>query len=300
MVRFLGHNKKLIFSIALNGVLLAALGVLLWLFYPQLSYELESVTSFGRYGVRTYRTDGPAAYFEILWGPEEYVGRPSVPRRIYSRRGEERFRVEAPGVHLTEKNVPYLVICQWSGSASGNGSGYRVLELDGAAVKEVAVIKGLGGVTCKDLDDDGTEEIVGQDEAYCFWGGYSHAGSPAPMVVLSFDESQGRCVVNKKLMAKPPLSEDEFNKLSAEYKNDPWWAERSAPPSGLFGTVFDLIYSGNEKQAWELLEASWADEAKFSRAQWKKDVEEAVQRSPFNPAAWRDLPASSASQSGAR
>jgi hypothetical protein len=286
----LPKNKKLALSVGLNVLLAAALSILLYLVYPQFLYRLDSVENFGRYSVRTYRNDKEKACFEVLWGPEEWEGRPHVSRRIYSCSGEVAFFVEALGADFTGAAVPGLVVQQWNGSASGHGSRYLVLELNGSTVKEIALIEGLAGVKREDVNKDGVDELVGYDEAYCFWGGYSRAGSPFPRVVLSFDKMQGRFVVNKELMAQPPLSQAELHKLSLEYKNDSWWAEWSAPPGALFGKVFDLIYGGNEKQAWELFDASWAEGSKCSRKEWKQEVQEALRRSPYSPMLWPTSP----------
>ncbi len=48
-------NKKLTVSIAINIVLVTALAILLYLVYPQFIYELDSVSNWDRYSVRTYR-----------------------------------------------------------------------------------------------------------------------------------------------------------------------------------------------------------------------------------------------------
>jgi hypothetical protein len=280
----LTKNRKLALSITLNVLLAGALLTLFYLVYPQFMYRLESVENFGSYSVRSYRNwENGSAYFEVLRGSEEWDRQPQVPRRIYSCSGTQAFLVET-FADITGNGVPELVIQQWSGSASGRGSRYLVLGLDGSTVKEMAVIKGLLSVKCEDPDRDGIKEIIGYDEAYAGFYGFGATNSPLPFVVLSFDETQARFVLNRKLMAKPPLSEEELSRLSAEYKNDPRWSGWSVPPGRLFDTMFDLIYSGNEKQAWELFDTSWPDGCRFSKEQWKGDVQDALRHSPFNPA----------------
>lgn len=282
----LAKNKKLAVSMALNVLLAVALSILLYLVYPQFVYELDSVDHWTRYSVRTYRDwDKGTAYFEVLVGPEEWSRRPQVPRRIYSCSGEVAFFVESLGVDVTGNDVGDLVIQQWSGAASGHGSRYLVLEMDGSHVKEIAIVEGLAGVNAGDLNHDGVHELIGRDEAYCFWGGYSRAASPCPLVVLSFDRTQARFVLNKKLTAKPPLSEEELCELSLGYKNDPWWSAHSAPPGELFCTMFDLVYSGNEKQAWQLFDASWPERFGIFKEEWKREVDDALRYSHFSPLA---------------
>ena len=95
-------------------------------------------------------------------------------------------------------------------------------------------------------------------------------------------------------MSKPPLSRDQLDELSLKYKNDTRWHDQyqSRPPSELFATMLELIYSGNEKQAWELFDASWPDGSTVSKEQYREGVEAELSRalthSPFYPvvAAW--------------
>jgi hypothetical protein len=48
-------------------------------------------------------------------------------------------------------------------------------------------------------------------------------------------------------------------------------------------TMLQLIYSGNEKQAWELFDASWPDGSTVSKEQYREDVEAELRRSSFYP-----------------
>jgi len=47
--------------------------------------------------------------------------------------------------------------------------------------------------------------------------------------------------------------------------------------------MLKLIYSGNEKQAWELFNTSWPDGSTISKEQYKQDVEVELKHSPFYP-----------------
>jgi hypothetical protein len=277
----LAKNKKLVVSIALNVLLTAALSMLLYLVYPQFVYELESVSSWDRYSVRTYRTWSGSAYFEVLLGPEECLGQPYVPRRVYSCSGEERFSVEKFGADVTGKGVPNLVVSRYNGGAHGD-SRYLVLELDGPVVRELDVIDRLIA-ELQDVNQDGILEMVGIDSSYGYFLGDCYAGSPFPRVVLSFDKNQARFVLDRTSMSRPPLPQEQLDKLSLEYKNNTRWHEESRPPSELFVTMLDLIYCGNEKQAWELFDASWPDGSTLSKEQYREDVKGELSRSPFYP-----------------
>jgi hypothetical protein len=286
-MRFPG-NRKLVLSIAVNVVLVFVLSMLLYLVYPQFIYELDSVSHWGRYSVRTYRNyERGTAYFEVLMGPAEYLRQPQVPRRIYSYSGEQAFYVEVFGTDVTGDGAPNLVVRQWEGSAHGD-SRYLVLELDGSAVTEIDVIDGLLDVKFQDLDNDGTPEVTGVDKAYSYFGGDSFAASPRPLVVLSFDKTVGRFVPDKRLMSKPPLSRDRLNELGLKYRQDARRSKQSRSPSQLFGAILELIYSGNEAQARELFDASWPDEPGIPKERYEETMKGAAGRSPFYPiiAAW--------------
>lgn len=272
-MRFLG-NRILALSIAINVTLAFTLSMLLYLVYPQFIYELESVSNlWGRYSVRTYRRDSGLAYFEVL----------RRHKRLYSYSAKQRFFVEILGTDITGDDVPNLVIRQWQGSAHGD-SRYLVLEIcDDSVVNEIDVIEGLLSVEFQDLNNDGIVEITGLDKAYSYFGGDCFAGSPLPLVVLSFDKTQAKYVPDKKLMSKRPFSPDQLNELSLKYKKDPRWPKESRPPAELFATMLELIYSGNEKQAWELFDASWTNVSEIPKQGYKKSLEENLRDSPFYP-----------------
>ena len=280
MVHFSG-NKKLVLSVAINVMLAFALSMLIYLVYHQFIYELDSVSKWTRYSVRTYRKyEGGMAFFEVLMGPKE-DRQPQVPRRIYSYSGKQAFHVEMMGPDMTGNGVPDLVISQWNGSAHGD-SRYLVLELSGSVVNEIDVVDGLLSATFEDLNNDGTLEIAAVDRSYSYFLD-SYAASPRPSVVLSFDKTLAKFVPDKKLMLKPPLSQDQLDKLTLKYKNDPRWSKEFRPPSELFDTMLGLIYSGNEKQAWELFDASWSDVSKIPKQECKEALEENLSESPFYP-----------------
>ena len=277
-------NKKLVLSVAVNVILAVALAILLYLVYPQFVYELDSVSNWGRYSVRTYRRyEGGEAYFEVLMGPKDDLRQPQLRRRIYSYSGKEAFSVESIGSDITEDNVPNLVVRQRYGGAHGD-SKYIVLEIDGSSVKKIDVIDGLLGVEFRDLNHDSVTEITGRDKAYSYFGGESFAASPLPMVILSFDKTRAKFVPDRNLMSRHPFSTDRFNRLSIKYREDTRWSWESKPPSELFATVLELIYSGNEKQAWELLDASWPDAPEIPKAEYRRELENDLRESLFYPA----------------
>ncbi len=280
-MHFFVKNKILVLSIALNVSLAVALSILFYLVYPQLIYELESVRNWDRYSVRIYRKDFGSSYFEVLMGSEEYLIQPHVLRRIYSHSGEQKFYVELLGSDVTGNGVPNLVVSQYLGGAHGVYR-YLVLELDGSSVNEVDVIDGIDA-EFRDLNNDGLLEITGIDRAYGYFLGDSFAASPRPLVVLSFDKTQAKYVLDRQLMSKSPFSQDQLNELSLKYREDVRWHKESRPPSKLFDTMLKLIYNSNEKQAWELFDASWPEGVNtiMPKEEYKEDVVNELRRSPF-------------------
>jgi hypothetical protein len=57
--------------------------------------------------------------------------------------------------------------------------------------------------------------------------------------------------------------------------------------------MLKLMYSSNEKQAWELFDASWPEGAntKKSKEEYKEHIEKGFRHSPFYPtiAGWNKL-----------
>jgi hypothetical protein len=211
------------------------------------------------------------AYFEVLRGY----------KRIYSCSGKQAFSVEIFGTDMTGNGVPNLVIRQWQGSAHGD-SRYLILEIcDDSIVNEVDVINGRLSVEFRDVNQDGIVEIAGKDKAYSYFGGDCFAGSPLPLVVLSFDKTQAKFVPDRKLMSKHPFSRDQFNTFSLKYRKDTRWSKESRPPSELFVTMLERIYSGNEKQAWELFDASWPDNFEISKEKYKEALKNDSRKSHF-------------------
>lgn len=265
--------------------------VLLYHFYPQLIYEFDSVSNlWGQYSVRTYRRyEGDGMYWEAVFGRRPIFRFTGVTaycevlygwRRVFSRSGRQAFYVELLGTDVTGNGKPDLVLRQWLGSAHGD-SRYLVCELDGPNVREIAVIDGLLGVAWDDVNGDGIPEVTGRDWAHRYFMGGSNAGSPRPMVVLSYDRERAGFRLDREAMSRRPLSESEFSRLSVKYKEDIRGHEGRRPPTEFVDTLFDLIYSGNGEQAWRLLEASWPEGARGDKEELRRSIEGSLIRSRF-------------------
>jgi hypothetical protein len=101
---------------------------------------------------------------------------------------------------------------------------------------------------------------VTYDWTFAYWK-TSFVQSPSPKVILQFHNGKYR--PDLEMMRKAAPTTSELNRMAKKFKhkfgspenNDPenTW---SAPPE-LGGKMLDLIYSGNTKSAWKLLDLSW-------------------------------------------
>jgi hypothetical protein len=92
----------------------------------------------------------------------------------------------------------------------------------------------------------------------------SFAGSPAPEVILRF--SNGKYRLANNLMRKPPLSRKKLREIAQAVQSDEQWENSEnlplpasiwSTPTLLWSTMLDLIYTGNEKAAWDFFEKAW-------------------------------------------
>jgi hypothetical protein len=95
-----------------------------------------------------------------------------------------------------------------------------------------------------------------------YWNA-DHANSPAPEVVLTFNGDHP--VVAEDVMRKEPPSQQERTKTLEEIRAA--WADKNlgihqekvvwkAPPT-LWKHMLDLIYTGNDAEAWRLVDETW-------------------------------------------
>jgi hypothetical protein len=74
------------------------------------------------------------------------------------------------------------------------------------------------------------------------------------------------CLVVYDLMRKPPLSRKKLREISQVVQTDEQWENSEnlplpvsiwSTPTLLWSTMLDLIYTGNEKAAWDFFEKAW-------------------------------------------
>lgn len=105
----------------------------------------------------------------------------------------------------------------------------------------------------------------------------SFAGSPAPEVILRF--SNGKYRLANDLMRKPPLSRKKLREIAQAVQSDEQWENSEnlplpaliwSTPTLLWSTMLDLIYTGNEKAAWDFFEKAWPKARKGKQARLRE------------------------------
>ncbi len=179
------------------------------------------------------------------------------------------------GTDITGLGVPNLIVNKWSGGAHCCFS-FEVIEL-GPRVRLVARINAEHSdyAHFQDIDHDGKYEFVGFDYAFAYWHtGFSQ--SPEPKIVLRFDGK--KYVLAPDLMRKPAPSAAELRKTAKEIRDGDW--QHDYPPPELWGTMLDLIYTGNPDAAWKFASQAWVP-GHVSKQKFLRDFCDQLARSQY-------------------
>ena len=134
----------------------------------------------------------------------------------------------------------------------------------------------------KDINNDGVSELVGNDSTFNYWNA-SYADSQAPEIILSFNPKKRSFDLNISLMKKPAPSKEDLGKEIEKNKNDKELNNRGnveSFPSPLWGYMLDLIYSGNEKSAWEFFDLAWPENV-TGKEDFKVEFQKQLEKSPY-------------------
>jgi hypothetical protein len=176
---------------------------------------------------------------------------------------------------LTGDGTPDLVIYEYSGGAHCCWTA-DVFSLVGDGLKPIATIEGQDSdVVFEDIDQDGVYEARLYDMTYRYWPG-SFAFSPMPEVILTYRD--GRYVVSD-LMLRPRPNPAMIEAEGEAVYEDSTWSTGEAPPEYLW-VFFDLLYSGNEREAWDFAEAAWPAKV-AGYAEFVAELKEMLERSPY-------------------
>jgi hypothetical protein len=154
------------------------------------------------------------------------------------------------GKDITGNGVPNLVLNFSTGGAHCCYS-YDVFEL-GPKLKRIGSFDVADAFDSRfeKQGDDSNLVFVTRDYTFRYWNA-SFTGSPAPDVKLRYCNGKYRLAAD--LMRKPPPPEAELDKLADQVRQETF----ATPPPLLWDTMLDLIYSGNEKEAYRFLDKAW-------------------------------------------
>gem|GEM_PF-7035064 len=140
------------------------------------------------------------------------------------------------GECLTGDGNPTLVISWWTGGAYCC-SKYLIFSLGKEFKVLNYIFNGCSGLQFKDVDNDGTTELIGRDWTYqeFWWSG--DKTFIAPVIIWKFMD--GKYVICPEVMKKAPPSDAEMQKFALQEKDE-----------GRYGTflahyLLDLVYTGN-------------------------------------------------------
>ncbi|UCD75272.1 MAG: hypothetical protein JSV91_15995 [Phycisphaerales bacterium] len=185
------------------------------------------------------------------------------------------------GEDITGNGVPNLVITKSTGS---KGLLWQmVLELLPDShyedVRPVALLDGSGHF--QDLTGDGYPEFIAADRSSYYRFATCEAAAASPTVVLEWSGRGCGYLPAPDLMRKPPPTEEEIRqRLRSASEGDAGDWHRTF--STLQRIVLDLIYTGNESEAWRVLEQYWPEgEGWFELSYYKAALAETIQASPY-------------------
>ena len=212
--------------------------------------------------------DGSDSYFEILKdGKRVYVQKAK-------KKGEKFFigtmykddpdePLVKMGMDITGDGQPDLVISEWLGGANCCLI-FHIFEL-GPTFKKLGTIDAeFGDSGPHFLHPDKDSKTTGlaiqiHDWTFANWH-TDFADSPAPKVILRFSDNAYR--IAPDLMRAPVFSASDLAVRAAAVKSyapsakGGTWPRADISPQ-LWGTMLDLVYSGNADDAWKFLDYAW-------------------------------------------
>ena len=180
----------------------------------------------------------------------------------------------------TGDGVPDLAIEYYSGGAH---CCYDMLfyELGKEVVMRRTLSTADSGVIPMRRNPKGGLRLRTADMSFAYWN-ISFAGSPAPVVILDFQNGEWR--PNFSAMKRPAPSDAVLKKKAEAAKKllsaAPYTNEDDYFEEAFWGEMLDLIYSGNESAAWKYFDMVWRED-KPGKEKFKSDFNEQLKRSQF-------------------
>jgi hypothetical protein len=184
------------------------------------------------------------------------------------------------GHDLNGNGIADLIISNHTGGAHCCAT-YYLFELDLDELRSLGVIHAAHGLQgFKDIDGDGTVEIIVHDWSFAYWHA-SFAGSPAPRVILRWD---GQAFVpSSELMNKPPPPEAHLAAEAKQVHDELARRQTFVDYTPLWWMMLELIYSGHPQLGYEFLDRAWP-EALAGKDEFRREFDQNLALSPYSPA----------------
>lgn len=191
------------------------------------------------------------------------------------------------GRDLTGDDRPDLAVAEYAGGPQEPMIlNFYTLTDEGEAVRYCKLDAGYSrAVLFEDRNGDGLPEITLPDWTFIGWKALP-AESPAPSVVLQYNPIKARYEAAPELMRKAP---PELNMEVLEVKYKLAGLERkdnrfSPYPPEIWGTMLELIYTGNADLAEEVFNRTFPEKNILERHHFLEAFRMQLERSPYWPA----------------
>jgi hypothetical protein len=195
-----------------------------------------------------------------------------------------------PGTDVTGRGHPDVIVSYYSGGAHCCED-FLVFELEPnfSLMARIAAGNADGSVFRRDPHDR-RYRFETADNTFAYWHMY-FAGSPLIGILLeAVDDGKGgvRFRLATEKMHKPAPTEDQWRRIDLRLAKEAFQKgeafENYYAGAGLWGTMLDRIYAGQDAWAWKTLDAAWP-EKKPGKEVFLKEFCQTLQSSPY----WSDL-----------
>ncbi len=187
------------------------------------------------------------------------------------------------GLDLTGDGTPNIVVHHWTWGMHCCYTVYVFSLGEDVRLIDTFDVQDDSLFTFEDIDHDGSWEFLTRDYTFAYWNA-SFAGSPAPLVILRYEDGRYRLALD--LMASP--LPDPVEEFKAMVRSQEWCAENThawrkagtCVTSPVWGYMLELIYTGHPREAWEFLDRAWSGSAD-AKLLFIRDFKDQLALSPY-------------------
>lgn len=259
-----------------------------------LGYKIELITKEDSHGIVLNTKLSISRNGELFYETNDQKFSPIFSEFTYDNNGHWRFLETAEDFisfalsDITANGTPELVFNGWSGGAHCCQT-IHILELG----EELSVFWDFdtedSGVSIIDINKDGIMELITGDAIFNYWK-TSYSTSPKPDVILSFNGSTNKYVVNTNMMHKPAPIQEVIESKAKIWSKDGWndygsdgcaiWPNMDCTVPWAY--AIDLLYSGNLESAKTYIDLVWRDNEQFkSKDIFWNELKEQIKKSNF-------------------